>query len=227
MAQTPYLLSVVSVAALLGLLVMATVLFRTKYDYVGLDRYYLATRPLYFLLFVGPLLAVPRRAVRALACIPLIFCAHWYVVVEWPRPYQRWMAAERATTEYGRWARRFEPGAGDLYAWLRSVDAPDLVICSNFPDEIALETWVPACPLPDSSAQLQRWIQRIASARKVDVTRVVFVLDPSNHTREYYLPPPADVVKQFHLTPEISAPDSIRPYVYRYQPNAARLVGRP
>ncbi len=227
MGQTSFLLSAASVAVLLALLITATVLFRTKYDYVGLDRYYLASKPLYFLLFIGPVIALRHRAVRMLACGALVLCVHWYVSVEWPRPYQRWLAARRPATEYGRWARCFEPGADDLYAWLRSVNAPHLVICSNFPDEIALETWVPACPLPSDPGQLGGWLERIAAARGVHALDVRFVLDPSNHTREYYLPLPAEVIDRFRLTPDDTVPAPVRPYVYRYRPPAPRLATRP
>ncbi len=223
--RSPYVLSAATAVVLLAMLISATMLFRAKYDYANLERYYTAARPLYLLLFVGPLLALPSRAVRALACVPLLLCLSWYVQVEWPRPYQRWLAAERPRTDYGRWARCFEPSSPALYRWLREVDNPGLMVVSNHPDEIALETWVPACPLPQDEAQLHRWAARMREARDVNDLRILFVLDPSNHTRDYYLPPPERVVHDFRLVPCAAAPESIRGYVFEYRlPN--RLPSR-
>lgn len=215
--RSPYGLSASTALVLLTMLIVATMLFRAKYDYANLERYYTAARPLYLLLFVGPLLALPSRAVRGLACVPLLLCLSWYVQVEWPRPYQRWLAAERPRTDYGRWARCFEPRSPGLYRWLRETAAPGLMVVSNHPDEIALETWVPACPLPQDEAQLHRWAARMCEARGVDDLRILFVLDPSNHTRDYYLPPPERVVHDFRLVPYAAAPASIRGYVFEYR----------
>ncbi len=212
-----YLLSAATVVVLLVMLISATMVFRAKYDYANLERYYVVTRPLYLLLFVGPLLALPSRFVRAAASLPLLLCLSWYVQVEWPRPYQRWLAAERPRTEYGRWARCFEPGSRELYRWLRGMNAPGLMVVSNHPDEIALETWVPACPLPQDEDQLHRWAARMREARRVDDLCILFVLDPSNHTRDYYLPPPEQVVDDFRLIPFAGAPDSIRRLVFEYR----------
>jgi len=219
-----FILSACVVGSLFLLLIGVSEFCRAKHSYVTIDRYYLAVRPLYFLLFLGPLLAIPTRSVRAMACLPLLLCLSWYVQVEWPRPYKRWLAAQRPFTEYGRWAVCFEPGGNGLYRWLRERNVPDLIVCSNFHDEIAVETWLPACPLPVDEQQLARWVERIRDARDIDEPKVLFVLDPSNHTRDYYLPPPRDVIARFALTPCRTAPETIRPYVFEYAPRAARLA---
>ena len=222
-----YALSACVLVAMFAMLAAVSVLFRSKHTYVDIPRYYAAARPLYFLLIAGPLIAVTGRTIRAAACIPLLLCVSWYIQVEWPRPYRRWLAADRPVTDYGRWAWCFEPGGNELYRWLREQNDPHLIVFSNFHDEIAVETWVPACPLPETEDQLARWVRRICDARNIDHSRVLFALDPSNHTRAYYLPPPRDVVTRFGLTPCPSAPESVRPYVFDYSPSRPRLVARP
>ncbi len=187
-------------ASLLAMLIGATALFGDKYDYVGLERYYLPIRPLYFLLFVAPLARLPWRVVRALTCVGLVVACSWLVQVEWPRPYKRWLAANRAVTPYGQWARHFEPGAADLYNWLRTRAGPDLIVVSNFHGYIALETGIPTLPIPKDVDTLNDWIERICASRGVTNPRVLFILDPDNKGREYWIPDPATIVQTFALT---------------------------
>jgi hypothetical protein len=193
-------LSVFVTVSLLAMLIAVTALFGDKYDYVGLERYYLPIRPLYFLLFVAPLALVPRRVVRALVCVGLIIACSWLVQVEWPRPYQRWLAANRAVTPYGQWARHFEPGATDLYDWLRTRAGPDPIVVSNFHEYIALETGIPALPIPKDIDTLNDWVDRICTSRGITNPRVLFVLDSENKGREYWIPSPDTVVQTFGLT---------------------------
>jgi hypothetical protein len=212
LVQGPYRACVFVSLTLLVTLILATVLFRDKFEYVALSRYYMIAKPLYLLLFVGPVIAIPSRVVRSLASVPLLLCLSWFVQVEWPRPYKRWLAADRPRTDYGRWARCFEPGSTDLYSWLSAQAGEDLIVFSNFPDEIALETWIPACPLPRNERILRAWVERIQRARGIADPRLLFVLDPSNHSRAYYLPSPQRVVSRFCLRP-----DPELPYVHHYE----------
>lgn len=219
-----FLLSACVVGVLFLMLITATVVFRSKFTYVDLPRYYAAVKPLYFVLFVGPLLCIPSKTVRGLACIPLLLCCSWYVQIEWPRPYQRWLAADRPFTDYGRWAVCFEPGSRDLYAWLRGQDGPELIVFSSFQDEIALETWIPANPVPEDESQLHRWVDRIRRARGISQPQILFVLDPSNHARDYFLPPPDEVIARFGLASHAAAPETIRRYVFDYPADESTLA---
>jgi len=215
--ETPALtLSTWVVIALLGLLVGATTFFRAKFDYVGLDRYYLPIRPLYFLLFVGPVMLISRRVVRAGVCVALFAAGAWTVQQEWSGAYARQLRAEQAVTPYGTWSRCFEPGASQLYEWLRQQDGPTLIVVSNFHEFITLETKIPTLPVPPDPATLNQWVKRIGRSRGISAAQVLFVLDPDNKWRDYWIARPADIARSFELQPHAGAPSIIAAYLYDY-----------
>ncbi len=216
-------LSACLVVALLVLLVGATTVFGGKYDYVADGRYYLPIRPLYFLLVAGPLMLVPRRVVRVVMCVGLLTACSWIVQVDWQRPYHRRLAAKGAVTPYGQWSRCFEPGASELYDWLRARAGPDLIVISNFHEYIALETKIPALPIPKDRPTLSRWIDHICTARGVTDPRVLFVLDPDNKWRNYWIPDPDEVTATFALTRCDRAPETISAGVFDYDRAGAGL----
>jgi hypothetical protein len=115
-------------------------------------------------------------------------------------------------------ARRFEPHSRELYAWLKQHRGDDLVVFSNFHEEIALETWIPACPSPADPRQLDEWLTRMGTVRGTRPSRVLFVLDPDNDYRSYYLPTPSETISRFGLTPEIACPQELRGMVFRFDP---------
>ena len=217
-------LSVALVGSLLAMLIVMTTVFRAKYDYAADPRYYLPVRPLYFALFVGPVLLVRRRGARLALLATLLVAGSWIVQVEWSRPYARWSAAGRIATPYGRWSRCFEPGAGELYAWLRDQSAPDLVVVSNFHEYIALETGIPAVPIPKDPPTLRAWLGRIRASRGADTLRVLFVLDPDNRWRSYWVPDPWEVAARFGLLPIEAVSPTVGGYVYRWKPSHGELV---
>lgn len=212
-------LSFVVLFALLALLVGSTTVFGDKFDYVALERYYQPVRPLYLLLFATPLLLVPRRVVRFAVCVGLLMACSWTTEQEWSRTYHRWVGADRPTTSYQAWSRCFEPGAEELYAWLIAQDDPSLIVVSNFHEYVALETGLPALPIPPDPATLDTWVEEIGAARGAHDLRVLFVLDPSNKRRDYWIAAPADVVEQFRLERSMHAPESIAPYVFDFSFN--------
>lgn len=202
-------LSALVVLSLLGMLAVATALFSAKFDYVSLERYYQPIKPLYFLLFVTPLMLIPRRVVRAGLCVALWAMCSWTVMIDWTRTYSRWQSAERPVTASGFWSRCFEPNAREVYAWLRSHDSPQLIVVSNFHEYIELETQIPAVPIPPDRDALERWIAAICKHRGVVRPRVLFVLDPDNRWRNHWISVPSEIVKQFDLeTPVADAPHS-------------------
>jgi len=214
---TPALsLSAWVVIALLAILVGATTFFRAKFDYVGLERYYLPIRPLYFLLFVGPVMLIPRRVVRAGACVALLTAGAWTVQQEWSGAYARQLRAEQAVTPYGTRSRCFEPGASQLYEWLRQQDGPNLIVVSNFHEFITLETKIPTLPIPPDPASLNQWVERICRSRGIGAAYVLFVLDPDNKWRDYWIARPAEIVRSFELQPHAGAPSIIAAYLYDY-----------
>ena len=220
-AEPAVAISGVTLLSLLVLLVTVTAVFGDKYHYTTLERYYLPARPLYFVLFAGPLLLVPSRLVKLGLAAALWVAGSWTLRYEWPRPYQRWLAADRPVTPYGRWAVAFDPGASELISWLELQAGPDLVVISNFQDHLALETGIPAIPIPPDDATLRDWLTRIAAERGTPVDRVLFVLDPDNRHRSYFLPKPADVVSRFALRRPAAVPPAVSAWVYEYAPPAA------
>ncbi len=202
------------VVTLLGMLVTATAVFGAKFDYVGLDRYYLPIKPLYVLLLLSPLMLIPRRAVRAAMCVVLLLAGSWIVQQDWIRTYRRWMSADRSVTPSGAWSRCLEPGASQLYEWLRKQDKPELILASNFHEYVALETGIPAIPIPPDSAALTNWVSRISIARNVTNPRVLFVLDIDNKWRSHWIAPPDEIIAAFDLQPVHEAPVNIQLYLF-------------
>jgi len=219
------LLSFVCVATLLSLLVAASVLFAGKYNYVGLVRYYQPVRPLYFLLFLGPVALVPWRMLRAAACVPLVLVLAWFVNQDVRRAHARAVAEVPERTPYGRAARHFAPGSRELFAWLRTQSPTDLVVFSNFHEEIALETGIPACPTPRDEAEMAEWLTRIRAARGLRDVRVLFILHPDNDYRAYYLDPPGEIVARFNLTHPADVADAARAYVHAPTPTTPEKAG--
>jgi hypothetical protein len=207
------------IVALLGMLVAATTLFGEKFDYLGLDRYYQPVRPLYFLLFLSPLMMIPRRAVRVTLCVALLIAGFWIAQQEWARTYTRWTSSDRPTTPGGAWSRCFEPGAIELYAWLAAQNDSNLIVVSNFHEYITLETRIPAIPVPPNGEALGEWVSRISVSRGVTHPRVLFVLDPDNKWRSHWIAAPSEIIRDFQLTPCGAAPEGVRAYVF--EPNAA------
>lgn len=200
-------LSLCLILALAAMLLVCSTLFRAKFDFVRLDRYYLPIKPLCFALMLGPFLLIPRRVVRVGLCGVALIACHWTVTQEWSRPWQRWVDADRERTSYGQWATCFSPNADELYAWLRTNAAQDAIILSNFHEYVALETGLPALPLPPSRDALTRWVDSIRTARNLDrPPRVLLVADPSNRWRDYWIPPLENVTALLQPVRELDAP---------------------
>lgn len=195
------------------MLVVGSAFFRAKYDFVGLERYYLPLRPFYFALFVVPLLYLESRLLRAATCVGLILAGSWTIQQDWGRDLRRWSNASYAAAPSGARSLCFEPGAGELYAWVRSQADPAMVVISNYHEFVAMETGIPALPIPPDRTALDRWMSRIAESRGVDHVRVLFVLDLSNGTRDYWLPSPAEVIERFGLR-RVLAPAPLGDYLY-------------
>ncbi|MHC5109158.1 MAG: hypothetical protein ACYTHJ_04690 [Planctomycetota bacterium] len=213
-------------AGLLGLLVVSSTLFANKYNYVELERYYLAIRPLYFLLFIAPLMFLPFRAIKTALALCCVVACCWIVRQEWPRPYYRWMAADREVTPYGQWAKCFSPGSTDLYAYLRDQADDRLVVVSNFHEWIALETGIPALPIPPDRAALDQWVTEICQRRHIDRANVVFVLDRQNKWRDYWIRPPASVMVDFNLASDLAFMTHPSTFVLPYAPSPIGVAGR-
>jgi hypothetical protein len=226
-ATPPVALGLITLAALLVMLVGAAAFFGEKYDYIGLARYYVPGKPLYFLLFVAPVLLIPRRAVRAGACAALLVLGLWIVQQEWARPYKRQLAEHRQATPYGQWERCFSPDSADLYDRLRKCSAPDLIVVSNFPDDLTLETQIPALPIPPDRATLDAWVGRICRARNVTNPRVLFVLDRNNHVRDYFILRPERIVDVFDLRRPSEALMTASRYVFAYQSSSGETDHSP
>ena len=221
MASPRVLLSMCTLGALLAMLVSVTALFGDKFDYVSLQRYYTPAKPLYFVLFVAPLMLIPRRVVRGGLCLVMLVASSWLIQQEWSRPYKRWQAADRQSTSYGQWANCFGPGAVDLYTWLAEQKGDDLIVVSNFHEYITLETKIPALPIPKDAATLRVWVNRISASRGVTNPRVLFVLDPENHWRDYWIDPRSKIINDFMLRIRADAPPRITADVFVYSPTVA------
>jgi hypothetical protein len=211
--DSPMLLSATCVIVLLAMLIAVSVLFQGKYNYVGLARYYQPVRPLYFLLFIGPIAALRWGWLRAAACVPLVLACSWFINQDVRRDRACMLSGDREVTDYGRWARHFAPGSRELFAWLRAQAGADVVVFSNFHEEIALETGIPACPTPRDFAEMEEWLARIRDSRCVSKLRALFVLDPDNDYRDYYLPSPDSLVNRFGLSAVAIDPRGALDYV--------------
>ena len=208
-------LSAATLASLLGMLLTATTLFGDKFDYVGLDRYYAPVRPLYFVLFAAPVLMIPRRLLRAAACLACLLACSWIVRQEWARSYERRLADTTPRTPYGVAAACFGPHAGELYRWLGMQQARELTVVSNFHEWIALETKLPALPIPPDPKTLEDWVARIRVSRGVTDPHVLFVLSPDNGYRDYWIADPADVKRAFRLEPVEGVPPALASLVFQ------------
>lgn len=206
-------LSACLVVALLTMLIAATTLFRGKFDYVGLDRYYAPVKPLYVLLFVAPVLFLRWKSLRLGVMVFALMAASWTVQQDWLRTYQRWAAADRPRTGYGQWASCFSDNADAIYSWLRQQRSPDLVVVSNFHEWLALETGIPALPIPLDKPTFERWTARIAESRGVSPLRVLFVLDESNRWRDSWIPKPESTIDMLALAPASSVPAELRRWI--------------
>ncbi len=221
------------VAGLFATLILVTAVFGSKYDYVSLERYYLAVRPLYFVMLAAPLALLWRGWVRLPLLLGLLLACSWYVQQEWPRPYRRWLATRTETTDYGRWATTFSPDARAVYDWLDGTVDRNHVVFSNFHDEITLETGHPALPLPRSREELRRWTERVCSQRGITHHKMLFVIDKDYHHRGYYLPSLPHIVGTFELAPATDLPEAVAPFVYQVlstslvSTEAARPTERP
>lgn len=238
-------LSLLMLVAGLGLIVTATALFGEKFNYVGLDRYYLPLRPLYFAVVLAPMLAVissghawcDGRAVisqrafafvaRVVAVIGVLVATNWSVQQDWRRTLVRWSEADRPVTPYGQWARCFAPAPAELYGWLRAQASPQLLIVSNFHEYVALETGLPTLPVPSDRAALEAWTTAIRQARQVDDLRVLFVLDSDNRWRDYWIEEPKDLVRRFDLVPTQAAPATLARWIYEPLPTAVAQNNAP
>lgn len=236
-------LSLLTLVAGLGLIVTATALFGEKFNYVGLDRYYLPLRPLYFSVVLAPMLAVVssrhpesggRGAVswrsialiaRVVAVIGLLVATNWSVQQDWRRTLLRWGEAHRPVTPYGQWARCFTPASAELYGWLRAQASPQLLLVSNFHEYVALETGLPTLPIPPDRAALEAWTTAIRAARQVDDVRILFVLDGDNRWRDYWIEEPADLVRKFDLVPAHAVPAALAEWVFEPLPSAVAQNG--
>lgn len=207
-------LSVAVAAMLLLMLVTATALFGDKFNYVALDRYYIPTRPMVVTLFFGPLLLLPSRAARTgLGAIALVGCLGVFSL-EWRRFDEETSNADSEITPYGQRAICFTPGAAPLYQWLAGENSDNTIVCSNFHDYIALETGIPALPLPVDRKTLNEWAHDVARARGLTQPRVLVVMDRSNRWRSYWRPPPREWIRRLRLSDPVSVPPAVSAWVF-------------
>ena len=120
-------------------------------------------------------------------------------------------------TPYGQWAHCLAPGAADLYHWLSEQNCADLIVVSNFHDYIALETKIPALPIPKDVPTLKTWVEGIRRSRHISNPRILFVLDPDNHWRDYWIPPPTEIIQTFGLKHQADTPTTISAHVFEYR----------
>ena len=102
-----------------------------------------------------------------------------------------------------------------LYEWLRKQQSEDLIVVSNFHEFITLETMIPTLPIPPDLPTLEDWIERIAAARGIAHTRVLFVLDPDNRWRDYWIAAPKAVIRMFALNRSLEHPPINATYVWQ------------
>ncbi|MEK6674298.1 MAG: hypothetical protein AABZ47_01430 [Planctomycetota bacterium] len=230
--RTPsFALAVIVTFTLAAMLVTATTLFASKYDYVDLPRYYAPVIPLYFTLWVAPVVNGFKKPIRFALSIGLLFACSWTFNQTWLKNYQRLRDSSFETTHYGQRAVAFTPGASELYRWLSEQNTKNWIIVSNFHEYLTLETGIPALPIPSDRSALDDWITRITQHRGIQNPRIVFILDPDHHWRSQYLPPVDEILSTFDLrvaplpTPQFSA----RLFEYKSNPfiTTLRLHGIP
>lgn len=228
--------SMAVLVSLLAMLVVGTSVFGAKFDYVALPRYYAPVQPVYFLLFVAPIAlilsqwrpgtgihAVLRLASRCALVVALLSVAIWSVQVDWHRPLRRWSAASFEAMLSGARANCFLPGAVPLVEWLRRQKTGDLVVVSNFHEFLALETGLATVPIPPDRAALDRWVERISTARGITNHRVLFVLDRDNRWRNHWIAPFGEVTTRFGLSKRLNIEGvSAELFEYDARPSSAR-----
>ncbi len=216
LSRTVVMLTLSVWVAFMVMIVLATAMFGDKFHFAGLERYYIPVRPIYFLLFVAPLMLVRLRSLRWGACVILFVCCLWTIQQDWQRTYVRWVQADRVASPYGAWSRSFEPKSDFLFNHLRRVADDELILISNFHEYLAMETSLPTLPIPDSRESLDRWVKKIVAARSIDNPHVLFVLDPNNQWRDYWIPKESDIVATFALGPKPITIDGCGAKMYRY-----------
>lgn len=250
--KPPVVLSAACVVSMLLMLAATSVFFGDKFNFASLERYYAPIKPMYFVLFVVPVLLMRGdkagagppptfncgRLVRVMTTMAMIIAGHWIVEQDWIRPFSRWEEVRTEATAYGQWARCFIPGAGELYEWLQQQDpvyasestsspgdtagakgprlADNLIIVSNYHEYIALETKIPALPIPADRQTLDAWVERIRRARNVEHTRVLFVLDPDDRWRDYWIPSTMETIRTFGLARRVDTPPAISAEIFEY-----------
>ncbi len=207
-------LLIASAAALVTVLVTASTLFKGKFDYVGLARYYDPIRPIYLLLFLAPFVIWNRWFVRGAAGLVCVFAISWFVQQDAMRTRDRWLAADRSFTEYGRWDHRFGANSCELYSWVGKQAGPGTIVFSNFHDDIALETGMPVSPMPESRGELGSWLVEIRKTRQVNDLRVMFVLEFEDDSRDYFQKRPENLIADLGLVQAENTPDDIKKYVF-------------
>jgi len=213
LAKPPVLLSVCLVVGMFAMLVGYRCVAEHPFDPPSQPRYLVTVRPFYLLLFVGPFLCAPWRRLRRVVWIPLAACLVWMVLAGWVGPVLAWDAERRPTTAYGREALPFRSGADHLYAWLRARNSDNVIVFSNFYDDIALEAHLPAQPIPADAEELRTRVRRIAEARNCSNPKVLFVLEPDNMWRKYF-PDVHQAMDLFRLE-RLDSPDPLLArYVY-------------
>jgi hypothetical protein len=206
-------LSLCAVAGMFGLMMIYRIFAGSFFVTAAEPRYLMPVRPFYLLAFVGPLLVIPWQRLRRLLWLPLAACLIWLVQAEWIDAARTWAAEHHSVTAYGRQAVPFQNDPDQLYAWLRRQNAPGLIVFSNFFDDIALETHIAAQPLPETTDELRDRVRRIARARNIDDPRVLFVLNPDNMWRDYYLPV-HKAIRVFDLERAQNPLPAVRRYVF-------------
>lgn len=199
---------------LLAMLICAAGLFGAKFDYISLERYYLPVRPLFVALLCGPLLHLPRRAVRLGICPVLLAFAFWTIFHEWTPAFSRWSRTREARTPAGAWSRIFEPNAREVYDWVRSQPTGNVLIFSNFHEYLAFETNVITLPIPPSRQALDLWIEHARALRGTASLRVLFLINPDNLWRSYWIPAPSVIREMFDLVLFDDVPPDVQPFAF-------------
>lgn len=214
-AMPPQRIAACTVATLLVMIIAVTVLFRGKFDYIGLERYYFPVRPLYVVCVLAPLMLVPRRAVRVAMCGGLTLLAFWTLSQDWSSPLSRWAHANRTTTPSGAWSRIFEPGSEELYHWLgKHGRDPSILIVSNFHEFVALETGIVTVPVPQSKVEFEQLLGKAAQLRGLELVQPIVVLHPRNLWRSHWHADIDDLKQVLELDPLADAPIDLQTYLF-------------
>lgn len=212
----PIILSTCVVVTTLAMLFTATAIFGEKYHYVGLERYYLPVRPLYFALFIMPFLTLRSRFVRLVVVAVALATLNWTVQVDWSRAYRRAATDRIIASPYGQYVHSFGPDPTVLYDWLSERKHAGLAVVSNYHEYLALETGIATLPIPPNRNALDHWLARIGAARDVPALEVLFVLDPDNRGRSYWIPDPEIIRTDFELADPVKRFTHCDAIVYKY-----------